>query len=94
MPTLEQLSSTGKNEEKELVLADLKKLSNNYRMRGFPINLPFTDIEAIIEAVYNTDIHSNQDSTIEFSLAVYCHPFINGVTCVWVYFASLSKVSR
>jgi coiled-coil and C2 domain-containing protein 2A len=60
-------------------------------MCGFPINLPYTNMEAIIEAMKATGVHYNESSDVEFALAVYIHPFPNNVLSVWVYVASLVK---
>ena len=60
-------------------------------MSGFPINMPFTDVDAIVETVNATGVHSNESSDMEFALAVYVHPYPNSVLSVWVYVASLIK---
>lgn len=59
------------------------------KISGFPLNLAFSEIRPIIEAVYSTGIHSVQASNVEFALAVYVHPYPNNVMSVWIYLASL-----
>ena len=61
-------------------------------MSGFPINMPFTEIDPIIEAVYATGVHAQESSDVEYALAVYVHPYPNSVLSVWVYVASLNRV--
>ncbi|XP_035763493.1 coiled-coil and C2 domain-containing protein 2A isoform X1 [Neolamprologus brichardi] len=68
---------------------ELQSLLGDYRISGFPLNLAFSEIRPIIEAVYSTGIHSVQASNVEFALAVYVHPYPNNVMSVWIYLASL-----
>ncbi|XP_028300852.1 coiled-coil and C2 domain-containing protein 2A isoform X2 [Gouania willdenowi] len=61
------------------------------KISGFPLNLPFSGIQPIIEAVYSTGVHHIQAPSAEFALAVYVHPYPNNVLSVWVYLASLIR---
>lgn len=60
-------------------------------MCGFTLNFAFITAEEIVEAVRATGIHSNENSDVEFALAVYVHPFVCGVLSVWVYITSLTQ---
>lgn len=71
---------------------EMKKLQSIYSVRGFSLNLCFTDMDTIIETIYNTDVHSNNDPSTEFVVSVYCHGFYNNATSVWIYIASLTKL--
>ncbi|XP_041646484.1 coiled-coil and C2 domain-containing protein 2A isoform X2 [Cheilinus undulatus] len=68
---------------------ELQSLLGDNRMTGFPLNLPFSEMRPIVEAVYSTGVHSILASNVEFALAVYVHPYPNNVLSVWVYLASL-----
>uniref|UniRef100_A0A2K6A2U9 Coiled-coil and C2 domain containing 2B n=1 Tax=Mandrillus leucophaeus TaxID=9568 RepID=A0A2K6A2U9_MANLE len=59
------------------------------QVTGFPIQMPYTDVRSIIDAVYQTGIHSAEFPQTEFALAVYIHPYPNNILSVWVYLASL-----
>uniref|UniRef100_A0A5F9DBI5 Coiled-coil and C2 domain containing 2B n=1 Tax=Oryctolagus cuniculus TaxID=9986 RepID=A0A5F9DBI5_RABIT len=61
------------------------------QITGFPIQMPYTDVQSVIDAVYQTGIHSSEFPQTEFALAVYIHPFPNNILSVWVYLASLSR---
>uniref|UniRef100_A0A8C0RT54 Coiled-coil and C2 domain containing 2B n=1 Tax=Canis lupus familiaris TaxID=9615 RepID=A0A8C0RT54_CANLF len=61
------------------------------QVTGFPIQMPYTDVESIIDAVYQTGIHSSEFPQTEFALAVYIHPYPNNILSVWVYLASLAR---
>ncbi|XP_023810274.1 coiled-coil and C2 domain-containing protein 2A isoform X2 [Oryzias latipes] len=70
---------------------ELQRLLGEYRISGFPLHMPFSDIRPLIEAVHSTGVHNIQGSNVEFALAVYVHPYPNNVLSVWVYLASLVR---
>ena len=61
------------------------------QVTGFPIQMPYTDVQSVIDAVYQTGIHSSEFPQTEFALAVYIHPYPNNILSVWVYLASLAR---
>uniref|UniRef100_A0A8C8X855 Coiled-coil and C2 domain containing 2B n=1 Tax=Panthera leo TaxID=9689 RepID=A0A8C8X855_PANLE len=65
--------------------------AQSIQVTGFPIQMPYTDVQSIIDAVYQTGIHSSEFPQIEFALAVYIHPYPNNILSVWVYLASLAR---
>uniref|UniRef100_M4ABG3 Coiled-coil and C2 domain containing 2A n=1 Tax=Xiphophorus maculatus TaxID=8083 RepID=M4ABG3_XIPMA len=70
---------------------ELQNLLGDYRISGFPLHLPFSEVGPIIEAVHSTGVHNIHSATVEFALAVYIHPYPNNVLSVWVYLASLVR---
>jgi coiled-coil and C2 domain-containing protein 2A len=70
---------------------ELVQILNSYRLSGFPINLPYTKLSAIFDAVYATQVHALPSSDIEFALAARIHPYPNNILSVWVYVASLVR---
>ncbi|KAM4739626.1 coiled-coil and C2 domain-containing protein 2A isoform 2-T2 [Anableps anableps] len=70
---------------------ELQNLLGDYRIAGFPLHLPFSEIQPIVEAVHSTGVHNIHSSNVEFALAVYVHPYPNNVLSVWVYLASLVR---
>ncbi|XP_061593922.1 coiled-coil and C2 domain-containing protein 2A [Cololabis saira] len=88
LPKLEQ--SVGR-EVAEGHRHELQSLLGDYRISGFSLHLPFSEIQPIIEEVYSTGVHKIQGSNVEFALAVYVHPYPNSVMSVWVYLASLFR---
>uniref|UniRef100_A0ACB8E6U6 Coiled-coil and C2 domain-containing protein 2A n=1 Tax=Sphaerodactylus townsendi TaxID=933632 RepID=A0ACB8E6U6_9SAUR len=71
--------------------AELQKQLGDYRVSGFPIHVPFSEISPLIEAVYTTGVHNIDVPNIEFALAVYVHAYPKSVLSVWVYVASLVR---
>ncbi|XP_042545554.1 protein CC2D2B isoform X2 [Dipodomys spectabilis] len=65
--------------------------AQSVQVTGFPIQMPYTDTQSIIDAVYQTGIHSSEFPQTEFALAVYIHPYPNNILSVWVYLASLAR---
>uniref|UniRef100_A0A8C7EI74 Coiled-coil and C2 domain containing 2B n=1 Tax=Neovison vison TaxID=452646 RepID=A0A8C7EI74_NEOVI len=65
--------------------------AHTIQVTGFPIQMPYTDVQSIIDAVYQTGIHSSEFPQTEFALAVYIHPYPNNVLSVWVYLVSLAR---
>ncbi len=60
-------------------------------MSGFPINMAYTELEPLVEAVFATGVHRNETNDVEFALAVHIHPYPSSVLSVWVYVASLVR---
>uniref|UniRef100_A0A8C6MR91 Coiled-coil and C2 domain containing 2B n=1 Tax=Mus spicilegus TaxID=10103 RepID=A0A8C6MR91_MUSSI len=71
--------------------SDLERLLQFYWVTGFPIQMPYTDVQAVIDAVYQTGLHASEFPQTEFALAVYIHPYPNNILSVWVYLASLAQ---
>ncbi|KAH0504452.1 Protein CC2D2B [Microtus ochrogaster] len=65
--------------------------AQSVQVTGFPIQMPYTDVQSVIDAVYQTGIHSSEFPQTEFALAVYIHPYPNNILSVWVYLASLVR---
>uniref|UniRef100_A0A3Q2QNJ9 Coiled-coil and C2 domain containing 2A n=1 Tax=Fundulus heteroclitus TaxID=8078 RepID=A0A3Q2QNJ9_FUNHE len=88
LPKLEQSRGQDVAEGHRL---ELQNLLGDYRIAGFPLHLPFSEIRPIIEAVHSTGVHNIHSANVEFALAVYVHPYPNNVLSVWVYLASLVR---
>ncbi|XP_069833527.1 coiled-coil and C2 domain-containing protein 2A [Dendropsophus ebraccatus] len=88
LPLLEQ--NQGKDVEEDH-RAELLRQLGDYRFSGFPINMAFSDVRPLIEAVYSTGVHNNEVPNVEFALAVYVHPYPKSIYSVWIYVASLIR---
>ncbi|XP_078499557.1 protein CC2D2B isoform X2 [Lissotriton helveticus] len=85
LPKLEFTSASGASMEE----CEFKCLKKDYKLDGFPLRLPYTDIPTITQAVYNTGIHVTEIPNTEFAVSVYIYPYPNNILAVWVYLASL-----
>ncbi|XP_069876574.1 protein CC2D2B-like [Dipodomys merriami] len=88
LPKLELGTGSFVASEKE---SEFERLLQFYWVTGFPIQMSYTDTQSIIDAVYQTGIHSSELPQTEFALAVYIHPYPNNILSVWVYLASLAR---
>ncbi len=70
---------------------ELAQILSSYRMTGFPLNMSYSTINEIADAVYATQVHSVPSSEIEYALAVHIHEYSNTVLSVWIYIATLSR---
>lgn len=80
------LKLQNQNESEQLL--DIQK---SYKISGFPINMPFTNMDQIFEAVYATQVHAIPSNDVDFALAVYIYPYPNTILSVWIYIAVLTK---
>ncbi|MEE6485744.1 hypothetical protein FKM82_014382, partial [Ascaphus truei] len=87
LPKLEfNYASIAAEEEKAL-----KRLHKVYNVAGYPIQLPYSSIQSVTEAVYQTGLHTTEIPNTEFCIAVYIHPYPNNILSVWIYLASLVR---
>nr|CAB3228105.1 coiled-coil and C2 domain-containing protein 2A [Phallusia mammillata] len=77
------------NQESEL----LNQLGD-VRFTGFPMDMPYISVEQVVSAVRSTEVHKIVDPNVEFSLAVYIHPYPASVLAVWVYVAAIVNRRR
>ncbi|XP_066487937.1 coiled-coil and C2 domain-containing protein 2A [Tiliqua scincoides] len=88
LPLLEK--NQGKDIEEDHQ-TELQKQLGDYRVSGFPIHMPFSEVTPLIEAVYSTGVHNIEVPNIEFALAVYVHAYPKDIFSVWIYVASIVR---
>jgi coiled-coil and C2 domain-containing protein 2A len=66
------------------------KINERYSMYGFPINLPYMEMDSIVERVQAAGIHANTAKNIEFALVVYVKGYSNSVLSIWIFLAALT----
>uniref|UniRef100_H3BVM0 Coiled-coil and C2 domain containing 2A n=1 Tax=Tetraodon nigroviridis TaxID=99883 RepID=H3BVM0_TETNG len=86
---LPKLELSERQSDAERHCHELQKLLGDMRISGFPLHHPFFEIQDVIKAVRSTGVHNIQAPNVEFALAVYVHPYPNGILSVWTYLASL-----
>lgn len=69
----------------------IDKCFDSIQLSGFPINMSFTDMPPVSEAVFSTGVHSIEDPDVEFALAVHIHPYPQGVFSLWIYVGTLRR---
>jgi len=63
----------------------LEALVSRYRALGCPLNVSFTDMDAVIASLRNTGLHKIEDESAQFAVGVAVVPFPNDVFSVWLY---------
>ena len=82
-------ASHGKTAFKGEVPIELKEIMASYRMSGFPLCMPFVDMESVTETVFATSVHVTDDPKVEFAVAVHLTPYPARVICLSIYVAAL-----
>ncbi|XP_055757951.1 protein CC2D2B-like isoform X1 [Salvelinus fontinalis] len=83
-----------RNPASDTIALELDRLLDtmkDYKVTGFPIHMAYQDMSTVIEAVYNTRIHSTEIPGTEFALSTYIHPYPNHILSVWIFLATLVK---
>jgi coiled-coil and C2 domain-containing protein 2A len=70
---------------------EMASIARVYQMTGHPINVPYTDVGALLSVIYNSDVHSNISTGVEFALAVHCHGYPGKFVSVWIFLAALVR---
>lgn len=70
---------------------ELQTIRTSYKLCGFPLDMAYVSIEAVVDAVYSTGVHRADAKDVEFALAVHAHSYPGNIMAIWVYIASLSK---
>ncbi|XP_011179565.1 coiled-coil and C2 domain-containing protein 2A [Zeugodacus cucurbitae] len=61
----------------------------SYKIYGYALNFPYTNLTSISERIKSTGIHLNSDKRVEFCLATHIHIYPNDVLSVWIFLISL-----
>lgn len=74
----------------------LERISNSLRSRqifGTTLNLPYTDIEALMIKVKSLGIHQSDHPDVQFVSSVRVIPYVNSVLSVWIFVGTLEGMS-
>ena len=55
------------------------------------LNLPYTDVEAVVDQVRATRIHETRETEANYVLAVYVKAYPCGVFSVWLYYGTQTR---
>lgn len=70
-------------------LEALRETMANNDVFGFPLNMTFTEMDAILRTVKNTDIHNTTLDNTTFALGVLVVPYTSKIFSVWIYLATV-----
>lgn len=66
-----------------------KTLLKTRQLKGYPMNLPFSDVDAVLEQIKAVGIHEIKATDVQFVLAVRAFPLVNNAISLWVFVGSL-----
>jgi hypothetical protein len=69
----------------------LKNILHSNVLRGYPINTPYTDVNAILTKIHLCGLHETKHPDVLFVLSVRCFPLFNGLFSVWLFLGTLEK---
>lgn len=58
-------------------------------LRGYPINIPYTDVDSVIEKVKTLCLHDILHPDVQFVVAVRAFPLIRGLVSLWIFLGTL-----
>ncbi|XP_055540929.1 coiled-coil and C2 domain-containing protein 2A [Wyeomyia smithii] len=88
LPSLELDTCLETNTDRHLESFD--QLFAPYKVNGFPINLPYTNLSTVVAHVKSTGIHLNSDNKVEFALGLYIKDYPSNIYSVWILLLSLT----
>ncbi len=63
----------------------LKSVLRTRTLTGCPINVPYSDADAILSKVKSMCVHETNDNDAQFVMAVRVFPLVNNLVSVWIY---------
>jgi hypothetical protein len=75
----------------EKATSRLKNILHSNVLRGYPINTPYTDVNAILTKIQLCGLHETKHPDVLFVLSVRCFPLFNGLFSVWLFLGTLEK---
>lgn len=66
----------------------LKKTLRGHTVHGFPLNMPFRDIDSVLRAVKNSGVHNVDSDKATFAHVCRVFAYPNSILSVWVYVAA------
>ena len=67
----------------------LSSVLRNRELNGYPINIPFTDMDEVVEVVKAMSIHESNHPEVQFVFAVKAVPYVNGLISLWLFLGAL-----
>lgn len=75
------------------IQSKLRSVLRTRVLRGFPLNMPFTDIDTIITEIKSLCIHENKHPEAQFVLGVRAFPIVNNIVSIWIFLGTLESIN-
>jgi hypothetical protein len=80
--------AAGKGGGIDLAVAHIHRLADGFpghEVVGCPINMPFKDMQGVLQAVRHTAVHEVEDPRASFAVSCLVTPYPGQLFSVWVY---------
>jgi len=67
----------------------MKHILRTRKLMGFPINMPFTDVEEVLTRVKTMCVHESKHPEVQFVMAVRAFPLYNNILSLWIFLGTL-----
>lgn len=64
-------------------------VGNRQILRGFPLNMTYTDAEEVVTKVKTLAVHESRHPAVQFVLSVKAVPLFNNIVSLWLFIGSL-----
>jgi len=98
LPKLEKYKVRGNTTEIDIdkLMADAeRKMAPVLRTRAFrgcPINVPFTDVDEVLNYIKSLAVHESRHPEVQFVLAVKAMPMVNEIVSLWIFVGTLEAL--
>ena len=98
LPKLERFKRRGNSAEFDIekLIADAeRKMAPVLRTRAFrgcPFNMPFTDVDDVVNHIKTLGVHETRHPEVQFVLAVKAIPMVNEIVSLWIFVGTLESV--
>ena len=69
----------------------LKNVSRTCTLTGYPVNMAYRDVDAVINTVRSFGVHETKHPKVDFILAVRVFPLFNGLLSLWIFIGTLER---
>lgn len=64
-------------------------VGNRQILRGFPLNMAYTDVEEVVSKIKTLAVHESRHPAVQFVLSVKAVPLFNNIVSLWLFVGSL-----
>jgi len=83
--------------DQDAALMELQRLAHDRmtnilrtrKLKGFPMNMPFTDVEEVLTKIKTMCIHEAKHPEVQFVMAVRAFPLYNNILSLWIFLGFL-----
>jgi hypothetical protein len=77
----------------ELARDRMQTILRTRTLRGCPLNIPFTDVDGVLDYIKSLCIHESKHPEVQFVLAVRAFPLVNNIVSLWLFVGTLETRS-